>query len=66
MRQWIRTELWLLLSQLVSNVPMAARCRPLVRGPGTSMELLLALCESSTIAGNLLLFNAVSDVIEIR
>jgi hypothetical protein len=30
------------------------------------MELLLALCESSTIAGNLLLFNAVSDVIEIR
>lgn len=48
-----------LLSQLVSNVPLVIFYLPLLSSP----KLLLALAAGSTIAGNLLLMGAASNVI---
>jgi Na+/H+ antiporter NhaD/arsenite permease-like protein len=47
------------LSQLVSNVPLVALMHPLVHGT----HMLLALAAGSTIAGNLTLIGAASNVI---
>lgn len=56
----------ILLSQLVSNVPLVALFLPLLSGPETSQSLLLALAAGSTIAGNLLIFGAASNVIIVQ
>jgi len=55
-----------LLSQLVSNVPLVALALPLMHTLGTSPEALLALAAGSTIAGNLTLVGAASNVIIVQ
>jgi len=52
-----------LLSQLVSNVPLVALALPLIHAAGASQEALLALAAGGTIAGNLTLVGAASNVI---
>jgi len=56
----------ILLSQLISNVPLVALCLPALTGAGASPKLLMALAAGSTIAGNLLIFGAASNVIIIQ
>ncbi|NTV27318.1 MAG: anion transporter, partial [Methanothrix sp.] len=50
-----------LLSQLISNVPFVALCLPLMVNP--SAQELMALAAGSTIAGNLFILGAASNVI---
>jgi len=52
------------LSQLISNVPLAALYLPMLSNP--SPEALMALAAGSTIAGNLLILGAASNVIIIQ
>jgi Na+/H+ antiporter NhaD/arsenite permease-like protein len=53
-----------LLSQLISNVPFVALCLPLMVNP--SVQELIALAAGSTIAGNLFILGAASNVIIIQ
>jgi len=53
-----------LLSQLISNVPFVALCQPLLVNP--SARDLMALAAGSTIAGNLFILGAASNVIIIQ
>lgn len=53
-----------LLSQLISNVPFVALCQPLLVHP--TAESLMALAAGSTIAGNLFILGAASNVIIIQ
>jgi Na+/H+ antiporter NhaD/arsenite permease-like protein len=53
-----------LLSQLISNVPFVALCLPLMANP--SVQELMALAAGSTIAGNLFILGAASNVIIIQ
>jgi Na+/H+ antiporter NhaD/arsenite permease-like protein len=56
----------IVLSQLISNVPLVALFLPLVsEGPG-SLPALLALAAGSTIAGNVCILGAASNVIIIQ
>ncbi len=52
------------LSQLISNVPLVALYLPMLTNP--SNEALMALAAGSTIAGNLLILGAASNVIIIQ
>jgi len=56
----------ILLSQLISNVPLVALCLPLLQEPSASAKLLMVLAAGSTIAGNLLIFGAASNVIIVQ
>ena len=53
-------------SQLVSNVPLVALYLPLLEAAGAGPPALLALAAASTIAGNLLIVGAASNVIVIQ
>lgn len=53
------------LSQMISNVPFVALYLPAM-GPAVSEEQLMALAAGSTIAGNLLILGAASNVIIIQ
>jgi Na+/H+ antiporter NhaD/arsenite permease-like protein len=53
-----------LLSQLISNVPFVALCQSLLQSP--TPEALMALAAGSTIAGNLFILGAASNVIIIQ
>ncbi len=53
-----------LLSQLISNVPLVALYLPMLANPNS--ESLMALAAGSTIAGNLLILGAASNVIIIQ
>jgi Na+/H+ antiporter NhaD/arsenite permease-like protein len=55
-----------LLSQLVSNVPLVALALPLMQAAGAHPEAMLALAAGSTIAGNLTLVGAASNVIIVQ
>jgi Na+/H+ antiporter NhaD/arsenite permease-like protein len=55
-----------LLSQLVSNVPLVALLLPPLVQAGAGTPILLALAAGSTIAGNLLILGAASNVIIIQ
>lgn len=55
-----------MLSQLVSNVPLVALALPLVQSAGSHSELMLALAAGSTIAGNLTLVGAASNIIIVQ
>jgi len=55
-----------LLSQLISNVPMVALYLPLLMQAGVSTGGLMALAAGSTIAGNLFILGAASNVIIIQ
>ncbi len=54
------------LSQLISNVPLVALYLPLVSEAPDSLPALLALAAGSTIAGNLFILGAASNVIIIQ
>lgn len=56
----------IILSQLISNVPLVALYLPLVSEAGGSLPALLALAVGSTIAGNLMILAAASNVIIIQ
>lgn len=53
-----------IMSQLVSNVPLVALCQPLLVHP--TPQVLMALAAGSTIAGNLFILGAASNVIIIQ
>ncbi len=53
-----------LFSQLISNVPFVALCQPLLVNP--TAQQLMALAAGSTIAGNLFILGAASNVIIIQ
>ncbi|MEM2874697.1 MAG: SLC13 family permease [Candidatus Hadarchaeales archaeon] len=55
----------ILLSQFISNVPLVALLLPLVVA-GSSIKELMALAAGSTIAGNLTILGAASNVIIIQ
>lgn len=54
------------LSQFISNVPMVALYLPFITRMGTSNTTLMALAAGSTIAGNLSILGAASNVIIIQ
>jgi len=54
------------LSQLISNVPLVALYLPMLSSFGASTEALMALAAGSTIAGNLFILGAASNVIIIQ
>ena len=56
----------ILLSQVISNVPFVALFQPVLLSPGVSPSLVLALAAGSTIAGNLTILGAASNVIIIQ
>jgi len=55
-----------LLSQLISNVPLVALYLPMLLNAGASTTGLVALAAGSTIAGNLFILGAASNVIIIQ
>jgi Na+/H+ antiporter NhaD/arsenite permease-like protein len=55
-----------LLSQLISNVPLVALFQPMLSHAGASVKELIALAAGSTIAGNLFILGAASNVIVIQ
>ncbi len=55
-----------LLSQLISNVPLVALYLPVLTQIGTSTKEMMALAAGSTIAGNLSVLGAASNVIIIQ
>jgi len=55
-----------LLSQFISNVPLVALYTPTLMQFGASTKELMALAAGSTIAGNLTILGAVSNVIIIQ
>ncbi len=55
-----------LLSQLISNVPLVALYLPILEQAGAGLDALLALAAGSTIAGNLLILGAASNVIIVQ
>lgn len=55
-----------LLSQLISNVPLVALYLPLLITAGAGTKEMIALAVGSTIAGNLLILGAASNVIIIQ
>ena len=55
-----------LLSQLISNVPLVALYLPILPNAGASTGALMALAAGSTIAGNLFILGAASNVIIIQ
>lgn len=55
-----------LLSQLISNVPLVALYLPLLQQTGATEAALLALAAGSTLAGNLLILGAASNVIIVE
>jgi len=55
-----------LLSQLISNVPLVALFQPLMLHAGAGTPELMALAAGSTIAGNLFILGAASNVIIIQ
>jgi Na+/H+ antiporter NhaD/arsenite permease-like protein len=56
----------LVLSQLISNVPLVALYLPLVSEAQGAVPAFLALAAGSTIAGNMLILGAASNVIIIQ
>lgn len=55
-----------LLSQLISNVPLVALYQPILISLGASIKALMSLAAASTIAGNLFILGAASNVIIIQ
>jgi len=54
------------LSQFISNVPLVALYQPMLVHAGASTAQLMALAAGSTIAGNLFILGAASNVIIIQ
>ena len=56
----------MVISQFISNVPFVALFQPLILQQGMSVQEILALAAGSTIAGNLTVLGAASNVIVIQ
>jgi Na+/H+ antiporter NhaD/arsenite permease-like protein len=56
----------IVISQFISNVPFVALFQPMILQAGGSMAQLMALAAGSTIAGNLTILGAASNVIIIQ
>lgn len=56
----------ILFSQVISNVPFVALFQPLLLSSGVSPSIVLALASGSTIAGNLTILGAASNVIIVQ
>jgi Na+/H+ antiporter NhaD/arsenite permease-like protein len=56
----------IILSQFISNVPLVALYLPMLMQMGVSNSGLMALAADSTIAGNLSILGAASNVIIIQ
>jgi len=56
----------ILLSQLISNVPLVALYMPILINSGASAKEMIALAAGSTIAGNLFILGAASNIIIIQ
>ena len=56
----------MIVSQFISNVPFVALFQPLVQQAGTGTARLMALAAGSTLAGNLTILGAASNVIIIQ
>ena len=56
----------LLISQFISNVPFVALFTPLFQQAGMSVNETMALVAGSTLAGNLTILGAASNVIVIQ
>ncbi|MEM4259917.1 MAG: SLC13 family permease [Candidatus Woesearchaeota archaeon] len=56
----------ILLSQLISNVPLVALYLPMLQHAGVGTKELIALAVGSTIAGNVLILGAASNIIIIQ
>ncbi len=55
-----------LVSQCISNVPLVALYQPLLLHAGVGVEELMALAAGSTIAGNMFILGAASNVIVLH
>jgi len=55
-----------IMSQLISNVPLVALYLPVLRHAGAGTPELMALAAASTFAGNLFILGAASNVIIIQ
>ena len=55
-----------LLSQLISNVPLVALYLPMLLHAGATGKEMMALAAGSTLAGNLFILGAASNVIIIH
>lgn len=55
-----------LLSQIISNVPLVALLLPTMQHGGAGVRELMALAAGSTIAGNLMILGAASNVIIVQ
>jgi Na+/H+ antiporter NhaD/arsenite permease-like protein len=55
-----------IVSQLISNVPLVALFLPLIISAGAGSKELMALAAGSTIAGNLFILGAASNIIIIQ
>jgi len=58
--------LGVVISQFISNVPFVALALPMISQAGASEAALMALAAGSTLAGNLLILGAASNVIIIQ
>ncbi|MCU0411618.1 MAG: SLC13 family permease [Bacteroidetes bacterium] len=56
----------ILLSQFISNVPLVALYQPMLLHGGATLEGFMALAAGSTIAGNMFILGAASNVIVIQ
>lgn len=56
----------IVLSQFISNVPLVALIQPMVQLSGGELSHMMALAAGSTIAGNLFILGAASNVIIIQ
>lgn len=56
----------ILFSQVISNVPFVALFQPVLLSTGVSPAIVLALASGSTIAGNLTILGAASNVIVVQ
>ncbi len=56
----------ILLSQILSNVPLVALYLPLLTSAGATTEGMIALAAGSTIAGNMTIIGAASNVIILQ
>ena len=59
-------SLGVLASQLISNVPFTALFLPMITTAGAPENVMMALAAGSTLAGNLLIFGAASNIIIIQ
>jgi Na+/H+ antiporter NhaD/arsenite permease-like protein len=56
----------IVISQFISNVPFVALFQPMIMQAGGTTEQLMALAAGSTLAGNLTILGAASNVIIIQ